>query len=469
MDRRHFIKIGLSTVAASGLVGSRLSFADGDDDYKALVCINFDGGNDGYSMIIPKNQANYDAYADIRGELAIPKSDAFVEPDADRVAALGDIASPAGNDFYYHNKINHQSLIKAGFDGGEVNGHQYTPHLAAILNVGNLIEPITPATRRGARKPSQLFAHGDQKRQVFTCASNTKTGWGGRIMEEVAQQFNAGSELFSGIRVDGVGRFHANANSLGVALSSSGSQPSRSYLRGDSPLIELRKELSAALNENLSPEPMIRHLQQLNKNSNEYLEAVGKIYHESEGAIGLSENTIKGLKGTALGQQLLQVLRVISARGRFSIGRQVFSVSIGGFDTHSGHDDRQPGLFNHISKAMAFFRDGLKEIDMFNEVVTFTMSEFGRSMTNNGNGTDHGWGNNHFVMGGAVNSGLYGQFPDFARNSSDYWAKGRIYPSLSIEQYTESMLTWFGMNEEQKNRIMPRRGNFDLDAVDFFS
>lgn len=472
MDRRHFVKLGLSTVAASGLVGSRLAYSNdkSTSNYKALVCINFDGGNDGYSMIIPKNSENYNAYADIRGSLAIPRSGIEVPADTTGVNAIGDIVSPSGSDFLYHNKINNQNLIKAGFDGGSVNGHEYTPHMAAILNVGNLIEPITSANRRSARRPSQLFAHGDQKSQVFRCANNTNTGWGGRMMEEVARQYNSGSELFSGVRVGGVGRWHANKGSLGISLSKSGSAPSRSYFRGASQsLIDLRKELSAALNKNAQDDLMIKHLKTLNKNSNEYLEAVGKIYHEEVNTIGLSENTISGLKSTSLGNSLLQVLRVIAARDRFSISRQLFSVSLGGFDTHSGHDDRQPGLFSHISNAMAYFRDGLMELRIFDDVVTFTMSEFGRSMTNNGNGTDHGWGNNHLIMGGAINSALYGQFPNFEKDSSDYWAKGRIYPSLSIEQYTESMLTWFGLTEEQKNRVMPRRNNFDISAVDFFS
>lgn len=470
MDRRHFIKLGISTVAASGLISSRVSHANSADDYKALVCINFDGGNDGFSMVLPKEENNFRAYQDIRGELALQPGRDTTAADAETTALNGDLTSVAGSTIYYHNKINHNNLIKAGFDGGSINGHEYTPHLAAVLNVGNLIEPISAQNRRRAKRPPQLFAHGDQKTQVFRCASNTKTGWGGRIMQEVARQHNSGSELFSGIKIGGVGAWHANSDALGVALSPSGQQPSRSYFQGASDsLIALRKELSASLNQSLSDDLMIRQLQNLNKNSSEYLAAVGKIYNDDVHAVGLSQTTIDGLTATSLGHKLLQVLRVISARGRFSINRQLFSVSLGGFDTHSGHDDRQPALFSHISKAMAHFRDGLTELGVFDNVVTFTMSEFGRSMTNNGNGTDHGWGNNHFVMGGAVNSALYGRFPDFTANSGDYWAKGRIYPSLSIEQYTESMLSWFGLTDEQKNRVMPRRNNFDLTAVDFFS
>lgn len=481
MQRREFFKLGLAGLAASGLVTSRTGFASTSSfsDYKALVCITLNGGNDGFNMLLPSDEANFKAYSEMRGNLAVQTALVTSDEPEPPSLALTDVEG-----FYYHEAINQEGLIKTGFDGGniQVNGVETAigSHLAGVLNVGNLIEPI-PRDRTSDydyKRPPQLFAHGDQLKQVFTCADDSRSGWGGRLMSEVAQTQNPSSPLFSGVGLGGSSYWLANTDNLGVPLAAySGdgqNQETRFYHEGrkwkkrPASLLALRQNVENNLAQQTSDALLLRELQQLSQSTNSYIEKAGYIFSE-ERQTQISEQTIENLKATKLGAQLLQTLRVIEAREDLGMQRQLFSVGLGGFDTHSGQNSRQPELLRQISSAMAWFRNGLVEIGMFDQVVAFTASEFGRSMTNNGNGTDHGWGNHHLVMGGAVKSRLYGSFPDYAPQSPDYWAKGRVIPSLSIEQYMESILSWFGLDEAQKNRVMPRRANFDLSQVDFFS
>jgi len=164
------------------------------------------------------------------------------------------------------------------------------------------------------------------------------------------------------------------------------------------------------------------------------------------------------------------VAKVIASRDTLGMNRQVFFVSMGGFDTHDDQVINQPALYAQLSQALNSFNSQLNELGIADSVTTFTQSEFGRTLTSNGDGTDHGWGNHQIVMGGAVNGGdIYGTVPSFEIGSDDDYRSGRIIPTTSIEQYVSSMLNWYGLDNQQMDIVLPNMGSFDANTINLMS
>ena len=174
--------------------------------------------------------------------------------------------------------------------------------------------------------------------------------------------------------------------------------------------------------------------------------------------------------GNFLAEQLAMVAKMISVSESLGFERQIFFVGMGGFDTHDRQNDDQPILLAQLSEAMSSFYAATEELGVANQVTSFTLSDFGRTLTSNGDGTDHGWGSHHMVMGGAVNGGdIYGQMPELAIGGPDDADDGRMIPTTSVDQYSATIARWFGLSETQLSQVFPNIDNFPTSDMGFMS
>jgi uncharacterized protein (DUF1501 family) len=172
----------------------------------------------------------------------------------------------------------------------------------------------------------------------------------------------------------------------------------------------------------------------------------------------------------SLATQLAMVAKIISASAELGAKRQVFMVSLGGFDTHSGQDTTHPALLTQLAGAIDAFQKAMVELNAAQKVTLFTASDFGRTLTVNGDGTDHGWGGHHFVIGGAVKGKrVVGNYPDLTLNGPTDAGNGRLIPTTSVEQYAATLATWMGVSATDIPVILPNIGNFATRDLGFMA
>jgi uncharacterized protein (DUF1501 family) len=185
-------------------------------------------------------------------------------------------------------------------------------------------------------------------------------------------------------------------------------------------------------------------------------------------AISKAQPVTVPFSGSGLGTQLRTVAQLISARDELQMKRQIFFVGMTGFDTHDYQLENHPGLLADLSRSMSDFNLAMQELGVADSVTTFTQSDFGRTLTSNGDGTDHGWGGNHLVMGGSVlGRRLYGEYPELSMGGPDEVSGGRLIPTLSADQYVATLSKWFGVGDADLDQIAPNIGNFAARDLGF--
>ncbi len=439
--RRTFIRqAACAALTTSGLLNTifdlrRLSAATYADtsDYKALVCLFLFGGNDANNVIIPHDNAGYASYAAARGILAIPQASLLP-----LTLLNGD-----GRDFAFHPNL---AELQALFNQG---------HLGIVSNVGTLVAPVTRAQylAGGAAVPSQLFSHADQSVQWQTSVPDqiSKTGWGGR-MADVLQSLNPNSKISLNISIAGTNTFEVGNTVLPYNISSSGSVGLAGFDGTANANVRLQafKDLLALPHHNL--------LEQA------YSDTVSRSIAANE----LLTTALAGLPAlqtvfpaSALAQQLSMVAKLIAARTNLSMQRQIFFCSVGGYDTHGDQLTGQGNLFTELSQALNAFYSATNELGVAQQVTTFTASDFGRTYPTNGSGSDHGWGSHQFVLGGAVQGGrLFGTFPTLAVNGPDDTGQGRWIPTTSVDEFSATLASWFGVSASNLPTVLPNIGRF---------
>lgn len=432
-------------------------------DYKALVCVFLNGGNDYANTVINYDNASYDQYSAIRGGGAGRTAGGIALAQADLTPTLLNptVALPGGKQYAMHPAM---TGLAGLFNSGAA---------AVQLNVGPLVVPITRQQYQGSNRtlypiPPKLFSHNDQQ-SVWQSSQpeGATTGWGGHI-GDLAMSSNT-SRVLTCISVTGNTVFLSGDSALSYQVSTGGA-------------VRIN-----ALNGNVYNSAAVRGaMTQLALQTrthvleNEYnLVTARAVGAESAITAALASYPANGAAfsafptGNNLADQLKLVARLIAARNDLGNRRQVFFVSMGGFDLHDNLIGGQATLMGRLSAALTAFHASTVALGVANQVTAFTASDFGRTLTSNGDGSDHGWGSHHFMVGGAVRGkAFYGKAPPVSvTNSSvdanDQWhvGQGRLLPSTSVDQYAGTMATWFGVQGAEMNGILPNLTNFN--SVDY--
>jgi uncharacterized protein (DUF1501 family) len=447
ITRRSLLGMGVKSLAflgAGACLGrlSRLCAAvPSTPDYKALVCIFMLGGNDGNNLIVPvKTDAqSYGDYFRVRGTtLGLPQN------------GLGLVSAANGKQTYgLHPRL---SPLREIYNQGK---------LAFVANVGTLVKPITKAGyQQGALVPPNLFSHSDQQQQwqMASIPGAPHNGWAGRAAD-ILGALNAPST------------FPVSVSTAGNSLFLTGDRPQASIINGSlgldgsdgSPAENAR---DAAFQQILKFNSGMALIQKADQVATDGLDAAKQL----NGALSTGAPMKTPFPATSLGQQLGEVARIINVRQNLGVHRQIFYVSLGDFDTHTDAMPRQNVLLGDLATSMAAFYGATAEMGLERQVVSFTESEFGRTLQpSSGAGSDHAWGSHHIVMGAGVKAAdVYGAFPVLGlQGPDDVTGRGVWLPAISLDQYGATLASWFGVADEALTRVFPNLGNFTPRKLKF--
>ncbi len=441
--------------------------------YKALVCVFLNGGNDNWNTVVPYDNTSYDLYSAIRGGGAGRVAGGIALGQA---AMAGTLLSPTTALANSRQFALHPSMtgLAGLFNAGQA---------AVQMNVGPLVVPVTKTQYQGSNRalyplPPKLFSHNDQQ-SIWQSSSpeGSTVGWGGNI-GDLALSSNAGSSLFTCISITGNAVFLSGDEALAYQVSPQGAVKidcvSNDVYGSAAVKNAMRDLLQQARSDVLENE--------YNRVTQRSIAAEGNI----NGSIGAtaaaaSANTgefapFAGIPGNnSLAGQLKMVARLIAARTSLGTKRQVFFVSLGGFDLHDNLTAGHVTNMTRVSQAMTAFYQTTFNLGVAGDVTAFTASDFGRTLTSNGDGSDHGWGGDHFIVGGAVKGkAFYGKPAPVSVGSGsgaeDQWhvGQGRLLPSTSVDQYAATLATWFGVEAGDLAGILPNLRNFGApNAVDY--
>jgi uncharacterized protein (DUF1501 family) len=432
---------GLATLANLTIMQSAAAASAQSGSYKALVCVFLWGGNDSFNLVVPTSAIEYGAYLASRPSLAVPQN--LLLPITP--------ATSTGVTYGVHPATPHlQGLFQSG-------------KLAILGNVGCLVEPTSKATyaNHTAERPPQLFSHADQQFQWQTsyAQSLVDVGWCGRVADNLSS-LNAGAALSMNISLAGTNTQQVGTSSapykpghLGPTKLTGfwGSQGTARRAAFDALLArqytnKLEKSFAGVMNEAISIEALI------------------------SGALTGAPALATPFPTSWLGKQLAMVAKMISVRGPIGLSRQIFFVGKGGFDTHDNQNTDQPLLYGDISQCLAAFQGAMEELGCSSDVTLFTASEFGRTLSSNGKGTDHGWGSHHLILGDAVAGGdIFGTMPDLTLDGPDDVGGGRMVPTTSVEQYTATLAAWFGVDVGDLPAMFPNLANFGPQTLGFMT
>jgi len=465
-DRREFIKSSckaLSMVAAAtqlrhfgavSVLAQKAVEADPEVEYKALVCVFLQGGNDSNNVVVPNYTEGYAQYSSARAAqgLALPQ------------ASLLPVTPPSmgGQVYGLHPAL---TDVKTLWDQGKV---------AVACNVGPLVRPITRAEyQSGAPRPYQLFSHSDQVEQFRTAVSTGRapTGWGGRLADRTAV-LNQGAAISMVTSIAGANIFNVGLNSQPLIVT-----PAPTPLNQVLTLTGFEAGTEgdarrAALN-NIRTRDLDRTM----------IQATSVLTQQAVNvSLQLSQNPTLTVTfpNTTLGNQLAQVAKLMKFRTQLNMSRQIFFVQLPGFDTHTSQLTNQNTLLVQLNAALKAFYDETVAQGIASQVTTFTMSDFNRTFnpagSGSGVGSDHAWGSHHFIIGGAVNGGnFYGRptsngtyFPTLVNNGpDDAETRGRFIPTASVEQYAGTLSKWFGLPDADIPIAFPNSANFPVMDLGF--
>ena len=487
---------GAGAPMALNLLAAGSASAQSAPDYKAIVCLFLFGGNDSFNMVLPTDLASWNAYTATRNQA----------PDS--IALLRDVMPNAGAAAASPSRLGGVLPIAALNAAGLNNGRGFALHplmgslqtmfdtdrrLAIVPNVGPLIRPTSKAQygQTNHPKPASLFSHNDQQNTWQALAAEGATrGWGGRMGDALAsmnsrtvftsvsasgnavwlagqtvQQYQVSTNGAIRMGADGNGRIYGSTEVAGALQRIAASSRSNHVFERD---------LAAISTRSIDAEVTLRTALRAPNESAFGTPPASGAYNAANDPKLRYLNPLTGQQtANGLAQQLQVVARMIDAglSGATGARRQVFFVSMGGFDSHDLQNRNHADLMARLSQAMSYFDGALGALNARNNVTLFTGSDFGRTFTSNGDGTDHGWGSHHFVMGGAVRGGdLYGRFPTLGvKNASnnnfdsspDQLGNGALLPEVSVDQLGATLGRWFGCSDSTLADIFPSLASFD--------
>lgn len=454
---KHLAALPL-TAGVSMLAGNGRAHAMSCANSKSLVCIFLAGGADTFNMFVPGG-SRYDDYLESRNELAVPETDLIPVTDAQQ------------GSFAFHNLLPSFAQMYS------------EQRLAVVSNVGTLIQPTTKSDFLGTvALPQALFAHNTQQKLWQTGAGvvngNTAFGWGGAISDHAAN-CNGSIPVAPSFSMGGSTDWLASANSNYVSLNADVAVE-RMYgydnISDWIPPVRL-SQVGRSLNELIAKGQASGNTLMSRAIAN----SVGRASDATASLhSALQANTLPNMTYNGrnkLAKQLHLVARLIASRDQLGMQKQVFFVQMGGWDTHSDQLQRLPLLMKDFEEAVGAFQRTIDGLNMANSVTSFTASDFGRTLSSNGNGTDHGWGGHNFVFGGAVDGGkVFGETPDYSSSNNqddagedDGSFAGRLIPKTSVNQYAATLSRWMGVGESDLAQALPDLQNFTESDLGFMN
>jgi uncharacterized protein (DUF1501 family) len=461
VTRRDFLRSSACALGSMALASSIDTFGAvhaltplAATDYKALVCVFMNGGNDGNNMLISLDQ--YNEYSNVRSAAGLALAQVDLLP----------ISPVSGGSYALHPSMQGmQSLFNQG-------------KLAILCNNGPLVEPLTRTTYQNGtgKKPLQLFSHSDQVGLFQTAIANnvSQTGWGGRLADKTTG-LNGSATFPSNVSIAGINLLLTGADTRQLAVADSGTSLAN----------VLQLNMSGTSAEQASRLVSFNELRGLD-NQFKLVKAASDIRSSSiQTDIALSSvnpTLTTVFPSTSIGRQLKQVALLIKActdpTAGINMKRQIFFTQIGGFDTHSAEIGGQASLLTQVSQAIQAFYAATVELNVQDNVTTFTMSDFGRTLQPAGTGvsavgTDHAWGNHQLIVGGSVlGHTLYGTYPTLALGGPDDTdggsnPRGRWIPTTSVEQYAATLALWYGLSTADLAAVFPLIGRFATSNLGF--
>ena len=450
-------RVSIPMATSLGLMAD--AAAQSANDYKALVCIFLFGANDHYNTVIPYDIPTHTNYYNIRK------------------------GTPTPGTVYDGIAIGRNSLSETALSTALSDGRQMAlnPEMSALktlfenkrasilMNVGPLVVPTTRLQydNKSVPLPPKLFSHNDQQAywQSSFQTEGGATGWGGRAADLLLS--NNTKSTLTCISINGNALFLSGQNAISYQMSSTGATTVNA-IKGKS--LFGSANCAAALQTLItqqSSSPMASDYTTVTKRALDTYDgivaAIGATASASMNALFPSSAT------NTLSAQLKMVARMIEQQATFGMKRQVFMVGMGGFDLHDFLATQHPPLLQKLSSAMKEFDDAMTSLGKGSQVTAFTASDFGRTLTSNGDGSDHGWGSHHFVMGGAVNGGtILGTAPEIGLTHNQQVGSGRLLPSTAVDQLGAELAAWFGVSATDVKTVLPNAKNFDLYKLGLF-
>lgn len=428
-----FLKLAAANTLATPVIGG---------DYKALVCVLLAGGCDTFNMIVPHTQEEYDNYATTRTSLALGRNSLreFTPLNA------------GGKTYGFHNSMYRMQEL---FNSGD---------LAVVSNVGTLIEPITDADdfrNNRQKRPLGLYSHSDQAMHWQTSLPQNRDalGWGGR-MADILQSRNTNPNISMNISLNGKNTFQSGADTIEYTISRTGNGGAgleQFRFQGNAGLMNLVRNstvdsLVADMYTNVFQKTFANNLSTTVEATNLFTNSLAKV---APFTTPFSNNRFS--------ENLHQVARTIAAQSDLGMERQVFYVVYGGWDHHGELLNNQENMLEVLSNGLYEFYAALGELNKQDCVTAFTISDFARTLTSNGNGSDHAWGGNHLVMGGAVNGQrMFGTYPDLSldNNILNVSNRGNLIPTTSTDEYFAELALWFNVSQSELEDILPNIREF---------
>lgn len=422
--------LGMANAAASKASNTSTS----NNDYKALVCILLAGGNDSFNMLVPTDDGEYNVYTTTRSNQALAKNTLLSINDSSSNMPLG-----------FHPVMPEvQQLFNSG-------------RLAVVANVGTLVEPTTKSQymNQSITLPLGLFSHADQIQQWQTSVpqSRAANGWGGR-MADILRSMNANQNISMNISLSGRNVFQSGnyVSEYTIRPDGNGSIGIEGY-KGTSAIDQIRTTAVKSLLEQQYTDVFTQTYADVVKDA----QNTHELFSAGVGAVSLNTT----FSTSELSQSMNMVARTIAARETLGVSRQTFFITFGGWDHHDELLNNQNEMLGVVSKALGEFNTAVEELGLTDQVTTFTISDFARTLTSNGNGTDHAWGGNVLVMGGKVNGGkVHGTYPTLALNGNLEIGNGVLVPTLSTDEYFAELAQWFGVSNTDLQMLFPNLLNF---------
>jgi uncharacterized protein (DUF1501 family) len=451
-------------------------------DYKAIICLFLNGGNDANNMLVPNSTTEYAAYQASRGVLALSNTPGGIGSNS--LLPLS-TANTGGREFGIHANCPELQTL---FNNGK---------LAFVTNAGTLVEPLNKTTynNRTGRRPPQLFSHNDQVVQWMTSIPDqiSPTGWGGRSADLLRS--NVGSSNVSmSISTNGfntfevgkyVNQYQVPTAALGTPVGGAYAAALSGYTTGSARANAIRSliaqgKTSATLNEKDYSQVFDTALNAADE-LNGALSGISTADHTLINTLFDGDTTNPGplrnpnatpdiAEVRSLAGQMKMIARMIAARNTIGIKRQIFFCQLGGWDTHGSQFSPHGNLLRSVSRNVKALYDMLEALGIANQVTLFTASDFGRTYQTNGLGSDHGWGTHTMVVGGAVQGGrMYGQFPELVIGGSSDVTRGSWIPTTSVDEYAATIARWFGVTESNLDVVFPNLYRFSNRNLGFLA